>query len=118
MIRELHPDDAPLVDPAERDWPSVDQYLGAVESLAPGLDLTWDRAVVIGRQILDALRAGELQRYRAIALLTFDNDEFDTLIAAAMAFLDADPDTAAELLRRELQPLVSSPRPSKEHSRA
>jgi len=87
MIHELPADAAPMIDRAYLDAPQVRLYLDALDKEAPGLDLTWDRAIVAGILAATEARAGRLQHHREVAAVTFDSDEYATLIAAALVFL-------------------------------
>lgn len=91
MIRNLHPDDIALIPHDAATLPQAQQYLATLESHIPGLDLTWDRALAIGYLAAREIRAGRWEEHRALALLTFDDDEFDTLALAAVTLLDPGP---------------------------
>ena len=87
MIRQLHPDDRPLVPADVLDFAHVAAYLVALDHQAPDLDLTWDRALAVGYLAVREFRAGRLDEHRATGRLTFDAEDFDALIASALAFL-------------------------------
>lgn len=86
LILDLHHEDLPVVPNELREHPRVQLYFQLLNDEAPGLDLTWDRAIAIGFLVSET-RAGRLDEHRALAAQTFDADEFDTLIAAALAVL-------------------------------
>ncbi|MCW3038315.1 MAG: hypothetical protein JWM31_220 [Solirubrobacterales bacterium] len=89
--RELHPDDIPLYDAEVLGRVSVQRYLASLDAEAPGLDLTWDRAVLFGLLATRDVRAGKLQSHRVLAQRTFAADDFDVLIVAALTILDPGP---------------------------
>lgn len=91
MLFPLPDDAAPIIEEAKLEvllsHPAVQGYLSAVQTEAPGLDLTVDRCVAMGFLAVREARAGRLDEYRSIAGRTFDLDEHDTLVAAGLAFL-------------------------------
>lgn len=91
MLKTLPDDTAPVIDPARLlvllALPPVQEYLVAFEAEAPGLDLTVDYAVAMGMHVVHETRAGRLDHYRGLAALTFDLDEFDGLVSAALVYL-------------------------------
>ena len=92
MIRStLHHDDLPSIDPAVLEHPDVKAYLGFVDTFAPGIELTADRAVQVGFLAAIEIRAARWEEHRALAAQTFDPDSFDVLAVGAVTFLDPGP---------------------------
>ncbi|MGT2426599.1 hypothetical protein [Amnibacterium kyonggiense] len=81
----------PVIDDARMEvllaHPAVQGYLHTVEREAPGMDLPLAHCLAMGFLAIRETRAGRLHEYRALAMRTFDLDEHDVLIAAALAFL-------------------------------
>lgn len=87
MIKPLPSGVAPIIDAAALDQPHVQRYLEALDENAPGLDLTWDRAIAVGVLAANETRAGRLAEHLDLAAQTFDRDEFATLTFAAITVL-------------------------------
>lgn len=87
----LPPGVEPVLPPAVLSTAPARAYLRALDFSVPGLDLHADRAVAIGYLAAREIRAGRWDEHRALAALTFDEDEFDTLALAAVAILDPGP---------------------------
>lgn len=87
MIFDLPQDTPPIVPPSLLALPGVQAYLSTLSHEAPGLDATWDRAIALGLLVLREARADRLDEHRAIMRLSFDGDEADALVAAALVFL-------------------------------
>lgn len=89
MIFDLPADVPPAISPDFLRLPGVQAYLATLANEAPGLDLTWDRAIVAGLLVIRDADLDALDEHRALLRETFDEDEADVLVAAALAFLDA-----------------------------
>jgi hypothetical protein len=88
---ELHPDDIPMIADEVRDLPNVRSYLATVNEHAPSLDLTYDRAVVIGVLAAAEIRAGRWDEHRAMLCKVFTGDDVDVLALAAVSLLVPGP---------------------------
>lgn len=90
MIRQLPADALPLVAPDTFRRAGVSDYLEALNTYAPGLDITADRAVAIGLVITERTRTGELHLDTVRTLgegFGFEPTELETMIAAAFTWL-------------------------------
>lgn len=90
MIRELPAHLMPAVS-IDTFWRAgVSDYLEALNTYAPGLDVTADRAVAIGLVITERTRSGELSLDTVRTLgegFGFEPTELEALIAAAFTWL-------------------------------
>ena len=67
--------------------PHIVHFLTTVSHEAPGFDLSFDRALILGYLAVRDYDAGRLQENRAVAQQVHDADDYDTLVAAALTFL-------------------------------
>ena len=83
------PEDAPRAVPADVfKRASVHEYLTALDTHIPGLDLSDDRAVAIGLVVAQRVRDGHLDACRRLGRdFGYDGDEWDGFIAAALTWL-------------------------------
>lgn len=88
MITYL-PDDVPATIPEDfYRRASVQEYLWAIETYAPGWNIPADRAIALGLAIVHRARQGYLHDARALGVRHgYDLDELDVMIAAAFTWL-------------------------------
>lgn len=91
MIFDVPDNTAPVVPAALLNSPAVQHFLTVLHREAPGLDITWDRAIVLGWIAAEEARAGRLPEHRALLAEVFAPEDYDVLIAAALALLDPSP---------------------------
>jgi hypothetical protein len=88
MIYEL-PEGTPRAVPEDIfKRASVREFLDALDTYIPGLDLSDDRAVAIGLVVAQRARDGYLDKCRLLGReFNLDGDEWDAFIAASFAWL-------------------------------